>query len=273
MPRLCSRFDKEGNDGPLGPLPGTVSRATLAAARSPLASPHPSQDPGVPPPLAGLALARALHKTQRRPTEPKTRRRDRALQTEDFQQAETANPVPPSSRTPIGSVKNEWIWAEELNSRRGKPRSKRRFYLAFTLTKLSKDRASSVLGWTFFFAGFVAAAKMFCARASARLRPAPHTQYSLGGAGPNLTEVLGRVASPTYSPRSQGRGALAITATSATMATSCVPAVAAADVCANCGREGGDGVKLKNCTACLLVKYCGVDCQKAHRKQHKKLCK
>ena len=57
------------------------------------------------------------------------------------------------------------------------------------------------------------------------------------------------------------------------MATSCVPAVAAADVCANCGQEGGDGVKLKNCTACLLVKYCGVECQKAHRKQHKKACK
>ena len=59
------------------------------------------------------------------------------------------------------------------------------------------------------------------------------------------------------------------------MATSCVPAAAAADVCANCGQEGGggDGVKLKNCTACLLVKYCSVDCQKAHRKQHKKACK
>ena len=59
------------------------------------------------------------------------------------------------------------------------------------------------------------------------------------------------------------------------MATSCVRAVAvAADVCANCGQEGGsDGVKLKNCTACLLVKYCGVDCQKAHRKIHKKSCK
>ncbi|EJK70771.1 hypothetical protein THAOC_07843 [Thalassiosira oceanica] len=57
------------------------------------------------------------------------------------------------------------------------------------------------------------------------------------------------------------------------MATSCVPVVTAADVCANCGREDGDGVKLKNCTACLLVKYCGVDCQKAHRKQHKKACK
>ncbi|EJK55987.1 hypothetical protein THAOC_24205, partial [Thalassiosira oceanica] len=68
------------------------------------------------------------------------------------------------------------------------------------------------------------------------------------------------------------RGALAITAASATMAASCIPAVAA-DVCANCGREGGDGVKLKNCTACLLVKYCGVDCQKAHRKIHKKACK
>ena len=46
-----------------------------------------------------------------------------------------------------------------------------------------------------------------------------------------------------------------------------------ADVCANCGQEGGEGVKLKNCTACLLVQYCGVDCQKAHRKIHKKACK
>ena len=57
------------------------------------------------------------------------------------------------------------------------------------------------------------------------------------------------------------------------MATSCVPAATSADVCANCGKEGGDGVKLKNCTACLLVKYCGVGCQKAHRKVHKKACK
>jgi len=56
--------------------------------------------------------------------------------------------------------------------------------------------------------------------------------------------------------------------------TSCV--LPADDVCANCGRtgvEGGATAKLKNCTACLLVKYCGVDCQKAHRKQHKKACK
>ena len=43
--------------------------------------------------------------------------------------------------------------------------------------------------------------------------------------------------------------------------------------CANCGKAGGDGVKLRNCTACLLVKYCGVGCQRAHRKQHKKACK
>ena len=43
--------------------------------------------------------------------------------------------------------------------------------------------------------------------------------------------------------------------------------------CANCGKHGSDTVKLKNCTACRLVKYCGVDCQKAHRKQHKKACK
>ena len=43
--------------------------------------------------------------------------------------------------------------------------------------------------------------------------------------------------------------------------------------CANCGAESGDAVKLKNCTACRLVKYCGVDCQKAHRGQHRGACK
>ena len=47
-----------------------------------------------------------------------------------------------------------------------------------------------------------------------------------------------------------------------------------AEACANCGKQhGSDTVKLKICTACRLVKYCGVDCQKAHRKQHKKACK
>ncbi|EJK44256.1 hypothetical protein THAOC_37223, partial [Thalassiosira oceanica] len=55
---------------------------------------------------------------------------------------------------------------------------------------------------------------------------------------------------------------------------SCVPVVEHGDeVCANCGKYGSDIIKLKNCTACRLVKYCGVDCQRAHRKQHKKACK
>ena len=47
----------------------------------------------------------------------------------------------------------------------------------------------------------------------------------------------------------------------------------AKEACANCGKTGSDTVKLKNCTACRLVKYCCVDCQKVHRKQHKKACK
>jgi TPR repeat protein len=44
-------------------------------------------------------------------------------------------------------------------------------------------------------------------------------------------------------------------------------------VCTSCGKAEVDNVKLKNCTACKLVKYCSVECQKNHRPQHKKACK
>ncbi|EJK51927.1 hypothetical protein THAOC_28857 [Thalassiosira oceanica] len=55
---------------------------------------------------------------------------------------------------------------------------------------------------------------------------------------------------------------------------SCVPvADDGGEACANCGKQGSDTVKLKSCTACRLVKYCSVDCQRAHRKLHKKTCK
>ncbi len=50
-------------------------------------------------------------------------------------------------------------------------------------------------------------------------------------------------------------------------------AVETDEVCANCGKTEVDEVKLKLCTACKLVKYCSVDCQKNHRPQHKKACK
>ena len=43
--------------------------------------------------------------------------------------------------------------------------------------------------------------------------------------------------------------------------------------CASCGVAEGDGIKLKKCTACYLVKYCSVNCQKEHRTKHKKECK
>ncbi len=43
--------------------------------------------------------------------------------------------------------------------------------------------------------------------------------------------------------------------------------------CASCGIAGGDDVKLKDCSACHLVKYCSVKCQKDHWPQHKKECK
>ncbi|KAL7547733.1 hypothetical protein ACHAWF_011010, partial [Thalassiosira exigua] len=47
----------------------------------------------------------------------------------------------------------------------------------------------------------------------------------------------------------------------------------APDVCANCGKEGNEDAKLKKCNGCYLVKYCNVECQKAHRPKHKTECK
>eukprot|EP00986_Skeletonema_menzelii_P011569 scaffold6007_cov73-Skeletonema_menzelii.AAC.1 len=43
--------------------------------------------------------------------------------------------------------------------------------------------------------------------------------------------------------------------------------------CASCGIAGGDDIKLKKCTACHLVKYCSVNCQREHEAEHKKECK
>eukprot|EP00956_Cyclotella_meneghiniana_P002195 scaffold2448_cov24-Cyclotella_meneghiniana.AAC.3 len=42
------------------------------------------------------------------------------------------------------------------------------------------------------------------------------------------------------------------------------------DQCASCGKADAN---LKACTACKLAKYCGVDCQVAHRPAHKRACK
>ena len=46
------------------------------------------------------------------------------------------------------------------------------------------------------------------------------------------------------------------------------------DVCASCGiKAGADNIKMKTCTACKLVKYCSVECQRKHRSRHKRACK
>ncbi len=43
--------------------------------------------------------------------------------------------------------------------------------------------------------------------------------------------------------------------------------------CASCGIAAGGDIKLKDCSACKLLKYCGVECQRKHRSQHKLACK
>ena len=42
------------------------------------------------------------------------------------------------------------------------------------------------------------------------------------------------------------------------------------NICVNCKKTDGP---LKTCTACRSVRYCGVDCQRSHRPEHRKECK
>eukprot|EP00985_Skeletonema_marinoi_P030451 scaffold32142_cov80-Skeletonema_marinoi.AAC.1 len=43
--------------------------------------------------------------------------------------------------------------------------------------------------------------------------------------------------------------------------------------CASCGVAEVDEIKLRTCTACKSVRYCGVKCQRDHRPKHTKTCK
>lgn len=44
--------------------------------------------------------------------------------------------------------------------------------------------------------------------------------------------------------------------------------------CGNCGNDESSTERLKKCTVCKVIKYCNVDCQRAHWKScHKKECK
>lgn len=45
------------------------------------------------------------------------------------------------------------------------------------------------------------------------------------------------------------------------------------ECCGNCGKNKCDNVALMRCGACHTTLYCDVECQRAHWKTHKPLCK
>jgi hypothetical protein len=48
---------------------------------------------------------------------------------------------------------------------------------------------------------------------------------------------------------------------------------AVSSACAKCGAQAGaPGVQLRKCSACGKACYCGVQCQRAHWRQHKAQC-
>ncbi|EJK46464.1 hypothetical protein THAOC_34864 [Thalassiosira oceanica] len=175
-----------------------------------------------------------------RPNPKRATNQYKPAQTEDFQQAETANPWRHRlAKVSLGSEARQFcneltsvfidfakradnngenIAGVELNANDLGRGVKLMMWEALVETSIlssiyaikivERSKASNVLGSVTRIAGFVAAAKMFCARESERLRPAPHTQYSLGGAGPQSyrgpwkgegTPVQGRVVSKTQS--------------------------------------------------------------------------
>ncbi|EJK46064.1 hypothetical protein THAOC_35290, partial [Thalassiosira oceanica] len=104
-------------------------------------------------------------------------------------------------------------------------------------------------------------------------RPCQIDEASGSGAAYAVTSSPGGKGSFEWSPHQVP--SLCIRKSQASSIMSCVPVAAdgGEEVCVNCGKQGSDTVKLKDCKACRLVKYCGVDCQRAHRKQLKKACK
>ena len=45
----------------------------------------------------------------------------------------------------------------------------------------------------------------------------------------------------------------------------------APEICSFCGKQGPK--KLRKCTRCGKAQYCGIECQKKHWKDHKKVCR
>ena len=43
--------------------------------------------------------------------------------------------------------------------------------------------------------------------------------------------------------------------------------------CASCGIAGVDEIKLKECYACDLARYCSDNCKQEHRQEHEAMCK
>ena len=91
---------------------------------------------------------------------------------------------------------------------------------------------------------------------------------SLGG-----SQQTGANSSNNYSPSDASASASSSAENNSPPQPGAALVIPESQFCSACGKSGAPGKDLKKCAACMCVWYCGVACQRAHRGEHRGVCR